>query len=206
MATKSLEGVFPMRRLLSQICGHKANTTRRNRPTNKVRYHLAVESLEDRYVPSTLIVLNGVLTYTAGAGIANALTISAGGNNYTFTDTPEIINAPGLPGSGTHTVTVPKNFVGSMNILLGDGNDTVDVGKFVGGTLIGIDAPVSVDGGAGSDSLRVNDPASDVSGTYTVTAATVSPSDAANINYTGVERLSVTAGAFFDTFAVQSTA
>src|SRR5437870_1518005 len=108
MATKPLEGVFHMRRLLSQICGHKANTTRRGRLTNKVRYHLAIEALEDRYVPSTLIVLNGVLTYTAGAGIANAVTIalSANNTNYIVTDTREIISAPGLPGSGSHTVTV----------------------------------------------------------------------------------------------------
>src|SRR5262249_36024495 len=159
-----------------------------------------------------------LLTYTAGAGIANALTISVSDNIYTFTDTREIINAPGLPGSGTHTVTVPADFVGSMNILLGDkndalviastvdpitvqcgdGNDTVDVGKLADGNLAGIQAAVSVDGEAGSDSLRVNDPHSSAAATYTVTAAAVSPSDSAAVSYAGVERLSVTAGDFFD--------
>src|SRR5262249_33527147 len=67
-------------------------------------------------------------------------------------------------------------------------------------------AAVSVDGEAGSDSLRVNDPHSSAAATYTVTAAAVSPSDSAAVSYAGVERLSVTAGDFFDTFFVQSTA
>ena len=42
------------------------------------------QALEDRWVPSTLQVVNGLLTYTAGAGVANNLSVSLSGTTYTF--------------------------------------------------------------------------------------------------------------------------
>jgi hypothetical protein len=63
-------------------------------------------ALEDRCVPATLPVLKGLLTYSAGAGVANNLKIAVVGTNYVFTDTGETITAPGLPGSRTHGVTI----------------------------------------------------------------------------------------------------
>src|SRR5262245_33814100 len=93
-----------------------------------------LEGLEDRSVPSTLQVVNGLLTYNAVTGVANHLrvtTADAGGDgdatNYIFTDTSELILAPGFQGSGTHTVIVPTDFVGSMLINLGDQADALSV-------------------------------------------------------------------------------
>jgi hypothetical protein len=70
---------FPMRRLLSRIFGDEANTLHRSRRTNKARDRLVLEALEDRCVPATLGVHNGILTYNASAGIANGLTIAVSG-------------------------------------------------------------------------------------------------------------------------------
>jgi Ca2+-binding RTX toxin-like protein len=214
-----------MRRFLSRLLGSKSTTSRRGRPTNKARLPFAVESLEDRCVPSTLQILNGVLTYNASAGIVNNVKIAISGNNYIFTDTREAISAPGLAGDGTTSVTIPTGFVGSMVINLfdqndalvvestvspitikaGDGNDVLDVGKFVGGTLSGIQAAVTVDGEAGTDTLRVNDAASGSARTYTVTATKVTPTGGSDVNYAAVERLNLTAGNQNDTFFIRST-
>jgi acrosin len=222
-----------MRCILSRIFGSQQATNRRGRPTKKARRHIAIEALEDRWVPSTLQVVNGALTYTAGAGVANNLRVTAAdaggdgdGTNYVFTDASETILAPGFQGSGTHTVILTSETVGSMLINLGDkadqlviestidpttvkagdGDDKIDVGQFVGGALRRVEAAVTVDGGAGSDTLRVNDPASAASRAYAVTATRVTPAGGSDRNYAGVERLAVTAGALADAFNVFATA
>jgi Ca2+-binding RTX toxin-like protein len=92
-------------------------------------------------------VHNGILTYNASAGIANGLTVAVSGTNYIFTDTKEIINAPGLSGSGTHSVTLPTAFVGSMVLNLGDMSDGLVIQK----TL----APITVNAGVGNDGIVV---------------------------------------------------
>src|SRR4051812_11693690 len=83
------------------------------------------------FAVATLDVTAGVLTYTAGAGTSNNLTISVPAASYIFTDTAETItltaNATGAgwTGSGTNTVTGLDTSVSSMVINLGDG--TTDV-------------------------------------------------------------------------------
>lgn len=60
---------------------------------------------------ATLDIVGGVLTYTAGSGTSNVLTISDSGGNYTFSDSGETITlgggatGAGWTGSGTNTVT-----------------------------------------------------------------------------------------------------
>jgi Ca2+-binding RTX toxin-like protein len=208
------------------MIGHKANHVRPSRSTKKARPSFAVEALEDRYVPSTLQILNGVLTYNASAGIANNVKIAISGDNYVISDTAETISAPGLSGSGTHSIAAPTGFVGSMVFNLfdqndtlvvestvspiavnaGDGNDTIDLGKFVGGTLGGLQADVTVDGGVGTDNLRINNPASSLGGVYTVTPTQVLATLSCRVSYAGAERLSLAAGAQNDTFFLRGTA
>jgi Ca2+-binding RTX toxin-like protein len=216
---------------LDRLVGPQTNTNRRCRRTKKARLQLAVEALEDRSVPSTLQVVNGVLNYTGGAGIANHLTVSLSGTTYTFTDTAEKISALGIPGatgSGTNTVTLPAAQVppagmlinlGDLNDFLsiestanaisvqgGDGNDLIDVGKFGGGTLGAVAAPVTVDGQAGTDTLRINDPTAGTPRIYTVTATGVTTTSRLAVSYAGTENLSVNAGLFPNTFNVLGTA
>src|SRR5438309_1907834 len=100
-----------MLRFLARLFGPQANAKRRGRPTKKARPQLAVEALEDRWVLSTLQVANGLLTYTAGAGVANRLSVSLSGPTYTIKDAAETISVMGIPGatgSGTNTVTLPS--------------------------------------------------------------------------------------------------
>src|SRR5262245_61229537 len=111
-----------MFRSLARLVGPRANTKRRGRP------HLQVEALEGRWVPSTLQVVDGLLTYTAGPGVANRLTVSLSGSTYTFKDTAETISVLGIPGatgSGTNSVSLPSAAVppAGMLVNLGDMND-----------------------------------------------------------------------------------
>src|SRR5262249_3340032 len=92
------------RKTLRRLCaslnsGPPPKASKKSRP-------LGVEYLEDRWVLSPLQLSGGVLTYTAGAGIANKLTVSISGATYTFTDTAEPITVTGISGatgSGTNT-------------------------------------------------------------------------------------------------------
>jgi Ca2+-binding RTX toxin-like protein len=220
-----------MRHFLARLFGPRANTNRQSRRTKPSRPQLGVEALEGRWVPATLQIVNGLLTYTAGAGVANNVTVSLSGTTYTFRDTAETISVLGIPGatgSGTNTVTLPAAAVqpagmsinlGDLNdrlsiestanaiaVAAGDGNDTIDVGKVGGSTLSAVQAPVTVDGEAGTDTVRVNDPAAGVPRNYTVTATKVTATSGLDVNYVGMENLAVNAGILPNTFNVRATA
>ena len=89
---------------------------------------LGVQELEARDVPATITSASNVLSYTAGAGVSNGLTVSVSGSNLTFTDTAEAITTglSGATGSGTNTVTVPGSGVTGVNLALADGTDTIN--------------------------------------------------------------------------------
>ncbi len=216
-----------MRRLLSRIFGSPTSPIQRPRPAQKARRRLGIEALDDRCVPATLQLANGLLTYNAGAGIVNRLTLSAIGNqSYVLTDASETISAPGFAGSGTNSVTIPNILVSSMAFNLGDGNDaivieqtfdpivvkggsgndTVDIGKVVGGTIGSILAPITFDGEADSDALRVNDQGAGGASNYEITATRVTPIGNPGYDYTAVERVTVTTGEENETFTIRSTA
>ena len=99
----------------------------------------------------------------------------------------------GATGNGTNSVTLPTAAVqpagmlfnlGDLNDVLsiqsttnaisvkgGDGNDTIDVGKFGGSTLGAVQAPVTVEGELGTDTLRINNPAAASPDIYTITGS-----------------------------------
>jgi Ca2+-binding RTX toxin-like protein len=226
-----------MLRLLARVFGPRPTTDRQGRRTKRARLPLTVEALEGRCVPATLQVVNGVLTYTAGAGVVNNLTIAQNVVGYILRDTAETINVLGVldaAGSGTHTVLLYAGAVppAGMNINLGDGadrllidetydaisvkagdgSDLIDVGQFGGGDLSAIQAPVTVDGEGGIDTLRVNDLAGTVGRSYVVTAAKVTEAGGLDVSYVGTDNLIVNAGAapltsfFSDLFSIRSTA
>src|SRR5262249_15309106 len=153
-----------------------------------------------------------------------------------------VIGIPGATGSGTHTVLLDDGQVpsGGISINLDDrndrltidstvdavavqagaGNDIIDVGTFVGGNLSRIPADVTVNGGADTDTVRINDTGSVLARDYTVTdtAVTVTKqivqggvNDEFDVNYAGTENLTVNAGAasggiYADIFYVRGTA
>jgi hypothetical protein len=163
-----------------------------------------VRQLEDRTVLATLTTgfsghfMAGV-SYTAGAGVSNNLTLAWSGTGYTFTDTAETITVTGLyasdfTGSGTHTVSGPNLFINWITIDLGDGlnwltlegtgvrttianhgggTDMITLGSAgasSSSTLADILGAVSVSNASGSSSLHIYDGGD-------TTARTVSVSD-----------------------------
>jgi uncharacterized protein (TIGR03118 family) len=103
----------------------------------------ALESLESRTLLATLNIVSGSLSYRAGVGIVNNLSISTTGpaGKYTFTDTENITLGPGAiaagwTGSGTMSVTGPDASVTSMAVDTRDRNDTV--------TVRSVDAPLAL--------------------------------------------------------------
>src|SRR4051812_9089375 len=99
-------------KLLRQSPQQTTRSARRlARPARRRFSPLGVEALETREVPATLSFASSVLTYTAGAGVANNLTVTYDGNTstYTVTDAGETITlGAGVgtwSGDGTNTVS-----------------------------------------------------------------------------------------------------
>jgi hypothetical protein len=199
--------------------------SRSSRPARKLG--LQVEALEDRLALSTLFVdAGGALTYTAGFGVANRLTINldAATDTYKFSDV-EIINAPGFLGNGTTSVSVPNARVSSMKLLLGDQADTLKVEATkdpiqvqagtgddtitlvsVGGTLDGIQTPLNVAGDDGNDTLTVNDQGAATGKSYTLTANSLTRAGVVIVNgLSTLETLNLNTTGLNDAIAVQGT-
>jgi hypothetical protein len=101
-----------------------------------------------------LDISNGVLTYVAGAGVANLLTLSISGANYVLNDTAETITlgsgaiAAGFTGNGTNTVSGPNAAVSSLDLRLGDQSDLL--------TVQGLADSLIARGDGGTDSALVS--------------------------------------------------
>src|SRR5262245_9971221 len=89
---------------------------------------LRIESLEPRDVPATLDLSSNVLTFTAGAGIDNSVSVTISGNDFVITETGETIDTtiPGSTGTGTGSVTVPTAGVTGIVLNLGDGANAIN--------------------------------------------------------------------------------
>jgi len=183
-----------MKRFLKNLVGRGVLGRERRHESN--RFRPMVQGLEERRVPATLTIDGtGLLTYTAGAGVANQLRISentlGGRQFYVFSDV-EPINPAALRDVPT-LVAVSADSVTAMVINLedgndslvvnstgdpiqanaGTGNDTIEVGGLSG--LGSIRALVTVDGqehdAGGADLLRINDQLTDATNgiLYTIT-------------------------------------
>jgi hypothetical protein len=94
-----------------------------------------------------------VLNVPGFSGLANNLTISDSGGNYVLTDATT---------GGAATLSFPTGGILNINISLGSLNDTVDLG---GGSLAGFTG-VTIDTGAGNDSVVLDDSSSTAVATY----------------------------------------
>jgi hypothetical protein len=103
---------------------------------------------------ATLNIAAGVLTYTAGAGVNNSLTISVVSAKYIFTESAETITllagatGAGWTGSGTGTVTGNDTSVSSIIVNVGTGTNVVNV--------LSSNDPITVNGGSGDDTVIAN--------------------------------------------------
>src|SRR5262245_8613281 len=149
----------------------------RTRPIRKQQVRgsrkLGVEVLEGRWAPAagTLAVVGGVLTFEAGGGTNNNLTLSFSAGNYTLSDTADVINLgaglSGWTGGGTNTVSGP--YGGSpgsaLSLNLGDGADTANLRSLAN--------PTTVLGGDGSNAVNVSSNAGTNTGNLAGIAAAV---------------------------------
>ena len=95
---------------------------------------LGIERLEDRLVMATLDLTAGVLSYIAGVGVSNNLTLSTDGTTETLNDPSETISLTGgaAPAGFTvsvdgHTATGPDSAVSSIVLNTMDSTDTINI-------------------------------------------------------------------------------
>ncbi len=199
------------------------------------------ESLERRLCLSTIQFVGTELIYRASTGISNALTVSLEGDTYTLYDLndkiTDVINKPngcrvrGISG-GTQirpvTVECDTSLIELITLDLQDLNDSTvvqsarDAVVIQGGTgddtmLISavnrLTAPLTVDGGAGSNSLTLDDSADILPNRVTVTASTVGAASDDTFfgtggrlaSYTNLNELHLSLGSGSDYVAVTGT-
>ena len=148
-----------------------------------------------------------------GAGGVDLLVVddSANGNVNDYTVTADEVNRGGSPavaigygamdqlrllaGLADDTITVLSTSAAApVAVLGGGGNDLVNVG---GGTLDDLDGPLSPDGGAGTDTLVVDDSADDDANAYSIVDDYISRAGTPNAipyNLRGFESVSLKAG------------
>ena len=216
-----------MRRTFDRFFGRAASPDRARR--GRAGRRLVLEDLEGRTVLSTLSVVQGVLTFTAGDAKANQVSLSYDGiaQRYTLTDPAEPITLGQgiLGGVGDHTsaVSFADGNVNAISVSLkdqddalrvfslvdpltvsgGDGNDAIRLGS-AAGSLDPILSSVGVLGDAGMDSLVLYDQGDGSANSYTVTGGGVLRGGL-TINQAGVEGLTINAGTGADTVTVLST-
>ena len=163
---------------------------------------LRIEGLENREVPATLDLSNGVLTLTAGSGINNSTSVTISGGNFVITEAGETIDTSiaGATGSGTGTVNVPTAGVTGIVLDLGDGDNAINatgaisvtsqnVSVLSSGTGLTLNGGVTTTGGnislSSVNALTISANVNSGAGTLTI---------AANTDGTGTEGLSQTTG------------
>ena len=89
---------------------------------------------------------NTTLQFTAGAGDANAVTVTQNASAFTIADSGAIITTsdPACSGGGTNAVTCTSAAITRIGAALGDGNDAITNNSAIGSVF---------DGGAGVDML-----------------------------------------------------
>ena len=68
-----------------------------------------------------------MITYTAGPGINNNVSVTISGSNFVFNDTAEApyTSIAGESGSGSYTVDIPTSGVTGITLSLGNGADAI---------------------------------------------------------------------------------
>ncbi len=92
-----------------------------------------------------------------------------------------------------------------VSIVAGKGNDTFNVSPS-SKNLGTVNAPLSINGGGGNDSMVLDDQAYPTSTTYVLTPTTVSRAGMATVTYVAVESVTLNGGSGGDTYDVSGTA
>ena len=112
-------------------------------------------------------------------------------------------------GAGADTIAIASTHPGLTKVVTGRGNDVITVGSMAptfGGTVNGIEGPLSIDGSEGEDTLDVDDTGSTVARQGLLTSTTLTGLDMGfGICYAKLETLTIQLGAGCDSFAIAST-
>jgi hypothetical protein len=199
-----------MRSLLSEL-------SRTRRPSAKPprTFRPACEALEDRLAPSCTVALNNMTgeVLVSGDNASDAVAISrvsslgtdyvrvvADGAPYQFREA-DVRSIRVLAGGGADSVQLDATHR-PVTIDAGDGDDAIRVGST---SLADITAPVTVSGGAGTDSLTFADQGALTGQQYTLTATSLARTGMSTVSFGGVERLALSTGAGNDQVRVQGT-
>ena len=144
-------------------------------PRNRIRP--VIEILEDRTVLSSINISNGNLFYLANSSGLTVSTTGPGGT-YTFADNQPINLFPGAISAGWtvngDTATGPDNSVSSIQLTTNETVDTI--------TIQSVDAPTSIDSGAGNDVLNITANGIPSADPLTINNSTTNGSDADTLN------------------------
>jgi Ca2+-binding RTX toxin-like protein len=123
-----------------------------NQPVNFANVEVLNLQNECTVFPSTLELLSGVLSYVAGNGAADQLSVSLASGVYTIDDpvVPAIqlttnAVAAGCANVDANTATCPRGAIASWNVSLGDQNDVANLSAVL--------EPTIIRGGTGNDTL-----------------------------------------------------
>jgi hypothetical protein len=169
-----------------------------------------------------LDALPGAVTVNGEAGAADSIVINDSGNNFNDTYTVtyfqvmrtifgglEYGTVEGLTLNaefGDNTINVHSSLAACpISVNAGDGNDAIVV-AFTFANLSNIQSLLTVNGGAGSDSVTLWDDVYAGNDDYTVTSTSVARPSFGGLNYAALESLTLRASAGNNNFLVNSTA
>jgi hypothetical protein len=151
--------------------------------------------------------------FVQGGLVNDTLTLSVTGSNLSVvlngTTYSYAVSDTALVQAWTHAGNDTVNVLSTaLNVpvttYLGSGNETVNVGD-ASNTLNGIQGPLVLDGGGGTDQLLINDQGNTVGQSFTVTSISISRSGTASISYTSLKGITINAGSGNDTATIVST-
>jgi hypothetical protein len=110
------------------------------------------------------------------------------------------------PGNGNDTIKIDKTFnSGPVIVNLGSGNNAINLSPSAQ-DLDNLAGSLTINGGAGSNTLVVNDQRSSSNESYTLTSSTLARSGTGKITYNHIADLTLNTSNGTNTITVQSTA
>jgi hypothetical protein len=154
------------------------------------------------YVVDADVIGRGSKSFGYKAAGFKAVALSGGTKNDTITISD---TAAGIPvtmggGGGSDTITIEKS-ASPIHVSGGDGSDTITAAT---GQLSDLGDTVSIDGGAASDRLIVNDASDSTGNTYSISGIKISRTNGTpvSIDYSGIEGVSLTSGSGGDSISI----
>ncbi|MBW4617755.1 MAG: hypothetical protein KME21_32120, partial [Desmonostoc vinosum HA7617-LM4] len=153
---------------------------------------------------SDTVTINDSGDTTANTGTLTATTLTGLGTNGISYGTVENLNIN--LGSGADTFTIQAtNASTTTTVNTGAGNDVITVGSATPATVNAITGALTINGGADTDTVTINDSGDTANNRGTLTATAITGLSFGSITYGTVETLDINLGSGADTFTIQAT-